>query len=180
MRKLNMDELGRKSVEELKHTEKTPVIVVLENIRSAYNVGSVFRTSDAFLVHSIYIIGYTSQPPHKEIKKTALGAEESVQWKHFENSAEAIADLRENGYNVYAVEQTEGSFKLNAIGFEPEEKIAVIFGNENAGVEQATIMLCDGCIEIPQLGMKHSLNIATAVGVVLWELVRNRINPLTP
>ena len=175
MRKLSMEELGRKSVEELKYAEKTPVIVVLENIRSAYNVGSVFRTSDAFLIQAIYIIGYTSQPPHKEIKKTALGAEESVAWKHFENTAEAIAVLRENGYKVYAVEQTEGSFKLNAIGFEPEEKIAVIFGNENAGVEQATIVLCDGCIEIPQLGMKHSLNIATAAGVVLWELVRRRI-----
>ena len=170
-----MEELGRKSMEELKNIQKTPVIVVLENIRSAYNVGSVFRTSDAFLVQAIYIIGYTSQPPHKEIKKTALGAEDSVQWKHFVSSAEAITDLRENGFNVYAVEQTEGSIKLNAICFEPQEKIAVIFGNENAGVEQSTILLCDGCIEIPQLGMKHSLNIATAAGVVLWELVRNRI-----
>jgi 23S rRNA (guanosine2251-2'-O)-methyltransferase len=170
-----MEELGRKSVEEFKKSEKTPIIVVLENIRSAYNVGSVFRTSDAFLVEAIYIIGYTSQPPHKEIKKTALGAEETVLWKHFATSAEAIDELRANGYNVYAVEQAEGSFKLNAIGFEADEKIAVIFGNEVAGVEQSTISLCDGCIEIPQLGMKHSLNIATAVGVVLWELVRSRI-----
>ncbi len=175
MRKLSMEELGRKSVEEFKQSEKSPIIVVLENIRSAYNVGSVFRTSDAFIVGAIYIVGYTAQPPHKEIKKTALGAEESVQWKHFATSAEAIADLRENGYNVYAVEQTVGSFKLNAIGFEMEEKIAIIFGNEKAGVEQSTIALCDGCIEIPQLGMKHSLNIATAAGVVLWELVRNQI-----
>jgi 23S rRNA (guanosine2251-2'-O)-methyltransferase len=175
MRKLSMEELGRKSVEEFKKSEKTPIIVVLENIRSAYNVGSVFRTSDAFLVEAIYIIGYTSQPPHKEIKKTALGAEETVLWKHFATSAEAIDELRANGYNVYAVEQAEGSFKLNAIGFEADEKIAVIFGNEVAGVEQSTISLCDGCIEIPQLGMKHSLNIATAVGVVLWELVRSRI-----
>ncbi len=180
MRKLSMEELGRKSVDEFKQSDKTPVIVVLENIRSAYNVGSVFRTSDAFLVEAIYIIGYTSQPPHTEIKKTALGAEESVTWKHFDTSAEAIVDLKENGYNIYAVEQVEGSFKLNAIGFEMDEKIAVIFGNEKAGVEQSTISLCDGCIEIPQLGMKHSLNIATAAGVVLWELVRNRINPLTP
>lgn len=175
MRKLSMEELGRKSVEEFRQAEKTPVIVVLENIRSAYNVGSVFRTSDAFLVEAIYIIGYTSQPPHKEIKKTALGAEESVRWKHFDSSAEAIADLRQNGYSVYAVEQAQGSYKLNAIGFEADEKIAVIFGNEKAGVEQSTISLCDGCIEIPQLGMKHSLNIATAAGVVLWELVRSRI-----
>jgi tRNA G18 (ribose-2'-O)-methylase SpoU len=135
----------------------------------------VFRTSDAFLVEAIYIIGYTSQPPHKEIRKTALGAEESVIWKHFDTSAEAITDLRENGYNVYAVEQAEGSFKLNAISFEAHEKMAIIFGNEKAGVEQTTISLCDGCIEIPQLGMKHSLNIATAAGVVLWELMRRRI-----
>ena len=175
MRKLSMEELGRKSVEEFKQSEKTPVIVVLENIRSAYNVGSVFRTSDAFLVEAIYIIGYTSQPPHKEIKKTALGAEESVIWKHFATSAEAIDSLRADGYNVYAVEQAEGSYKLNDIGFETDEKIAVIFGNEVTGVEQSTISLCDGCIEIPQLGMKHSLNIATAAGVVLWELVRTRI-----
>ncbi|MDZ4793528.1 MAG: RNA methyltransferase [Bacteroidota bacterium] len=175
MRKLSMEELGRKSVEEFRESDKNPIIVVLENIRSAYNVGSVFRSSDAFLVEAIYIVGYTSQPPHKEIKKTALGAEESVAWKHFETSAEAVADLREKGYNVYAVEQAEGSFKLNAIGFEPEEKIAVVFGNEKAGVEQSTISLCDGCIEIPQLGMKHSLNIATAAGVVLWELVRTKL-----
>ncbi len=170
-----MDELGRKSVEEFKRSDKTPVIVVLENIRSAYNVGSVFRTSDAFLVEAIYIVGYTSQPPHKEIKKTALGAEESVEWKHFATSAEAIDELRTKGFNVYAAEQAEGSYKLNAIGFEVDEKIAVIFGNEVAGVEQSTIALCDGCIEIPQLGMKHSLNIATAAGVLLWELVRQRI-----
>jgi 23S rRNA (guanosine2251-2'-O)-methyltransferase len=175
MRKLGMEELGRKSVEEFKKSDKSPIIVVLENIRSAYNVGSVFRTSDAFLVEAIYIIGYTSQPPHKEIKKTALGAEESVAWKHFTDSAEAISDLRANGYNVYAVEQAEGSFKLNAIGFEADEKIAVIFGNEKAGVEQSTISLCDGCIEIPQLGIKHSLNVATAAGVVLWELVRTKL-----
>jgi tRNA G18 (ribose-2'-O)-methylase SpoU len=174
-----MEELGRKSVEEFKQSDKTPIIVVLENIRSAYNVGSVFRTADAFLVEAIYIIGYTSQPPHKEIKKTALGAEESVAWKHFNAATEAIAELKGNGYQVYAVEQAEGSFKLNAIAFEVNEKIAVIFGNEKAGVEQTTISLCDGCIEIPQLGMKHSLNIATAAGVVLWELVSERM-PLSP
>ena len=175
MRKLSMEELGRKSVEEFKQSDKTPVIVVLENIRSAYNVGSVFRTSDAFLVEAIYIIGYTSQPPHKEIKKTALGAEETVDWKHFNTSAEAIEELRTKGFNIYAVEQAEGSYKLNAIHIEPVEKIAVIFGNEKSGVEQSTISFCDGCIEIPQLGVKHSLNIATAAGVVLWELVRTRI-----
>jgi len=175
MRKLSMAELDRKSVKVFKESEKFPVIVVLENIRSAYNVGSVFRTADAFLIEAIYIVGYSAKPPHKEIKKTALGAEETVSWKYFKTSAEAIAELRTAGFNIYAAEQTENSYKLNAIGFEPDEKIAVVFGNEVTGVEQSTILLCDGCIEIPQLGMKHSLNIATAAGVVLWELVRNRI-----
>lgn len=170
-----MEELGRKSVEEFKASDKTPIIVVLENIRSAYNVGSVFRTSDAFLVEAIYIIGYSAKPPHKEIKKTALGAEETVDWKYFKTTAEAIEELRAKGFNVYAAEQAEGSYKLNAIGFETDEKIAVVFGNEVTGVEQSTIALCDGCLEIPQLGMKHSLNIATAAGVVLWELIRGRI-----
>jgi tRNA G18 (ribose-2'-O)-methylase SpoU len=175
MRKLSMEELGRKSVDEFKQSEKTPVIVVLENIRSAYNVGSVFRTADAFLIEAIYIIGYSAKPPHKEIKKTALGAEETVSWKHFETSSTAIDELRKDGYNVFSIEQTENSFKLQTIHFNPEEKIAIIFGNEVTGVEQSTILLSDGCIEIPQLGMKHSLNIATAAGVVLWELVRNKI-----
>src|SRR5215475_3730609 len=128
MRKLSMAELGRKSVEEFKHSDKVPVIVVLENIRSAYNVGSVFRTSDAFLIEAIYIIGYSAKPPHKEIKKTALGAEETVEWKYFKTSEEAIAELRLNGYKVYAVEQAENSFKLHAAGFRQNEKLAVIFG----------------------------------------------------
>ncbi len=170
-----MEELGRKSTDEVKRSEKMPVIVVLENIRSAYNVGSVFRTADAFLAEAIYIIGYTAQPPHKEIKKTALGAEEAVNWKHFETSEAAIADLKANGFKVYAVEQAEGSIRLQSIKFNSSDRIAMIFGNEKAGVEQSTISLCDGCIEIPQLGMKHSLNIATAAGVVLWELVRTKI-----
>lgn len=175
-----MAELGRKTVDEFKESAKIPIIIILENIRSAYNVGSVFRTSDAFLIEAIYIIGYSARPPHKEIKKTALGAEETVNWKHFKTTAEAIEEVRDLGYNVYAAEQAEGSYKLNAISIEPEEKIAIVFGNEVTGVEQSTIALCDGCLEIPQLGMKHSLNIATAAGVVLWELVRGRINPLSP
>lgn len=170
-----MEELGRKSVEEFKQSGKNSIIVVLENIRSAYNVGSVFRTADAFLVEAIYIIGYSAKPPHKEIKKTALGAEDTVEWKYFKTSAEAIEELKANQYKVYAVEQAEGSYKLHTAGFRQNEKIAVVFGNEVTGVEQSTIHLCEGCIEIPQLGMKHSLNIATAVGVVLWELIRSRI-----
>jgi tRNA G18 (ribose-2'-O)-methylase SpoU len=175
MRKLSMNELNRKSVEEFKRSVKTPVIAVLENIRSAYNVGSVFRTADAFLLEAIYLTGYTCTPPHKEIKKTALGAEDTVSWKHFTNAATAIEELKANGYKVFAVEQAINSRQLQDIKLGIEEKIAVIFGNEVTGVEQTTIAQCDGCIEIPQLGMKHSLNIATAAGVVLWEIVRGRL-----
>lgn len=171
-----MDELNRKSVEEFKRSQKIPVIAVLENIRSAYNVGSVFRTADAFLLEAIYITGYTCIPPHKEIKKTALGAEETVDWKHFTNATEAIKKLKAAGYKVYAVEQAKDSLKLQNAAFDTDDKIAVIFGNEVTGVEQDTILQCDGCIEIPQLGMKHSLNIATAAGVVLWEILRGRIS----
>ena len=177
--KLSMEELNRKTVEEFKQSEKIPVIVVLENIRSAYNVGSVFRTADAFLLEAIYICGYTCVPPHKEIKKTALGAEESVTWKHFENAGLAIQELQGLGYTVFAVEQAQYSTKLNDVAYKPGDKIAVIFGNEVSGVEQSTIQQCKGCIEIPQLGMKHSLNIATAAGVVLWELVKVHL-PLSP
>jgi tRNA G18 (ribose-2'-O)-methylase SpoU len=175
MRKLSTDELGRKSVEEFRNSEKMPIIAVLENIRSAYNIGSVFRTADAFLIEAIYIIGYSAKPPHKEIKKTALGAEETVSWKHFATTEEAIVSLRSDGYKVFAVEQAENSMRLDKTSFAPNQKIAVIFGNEVSGVEQSTILQSDGCIEIPQLGMKHSLNIATAAGVVLWELVRGRV-----
>ena len=176
MRKLSMPELGRKSVEEFRQSEKYPLVVVLENIRSAYNVGSVFRTCDAFLTEAIYIIGYSAKPPHKEIKKTALGAEETVNWKYFKSADEAISDLKADGYKIYAIEQAEGSTDLQKFKMKKDQKTAVVFGNEVTGVEQQTILQCDGCIEIPQLGMKHSLNIATAAGVVLWELVRNRIN----
>lgn len=175
MRKLTMEELNRKSIEEFRQSEKLPIIVVLENVRSAYNVGSVFRTSDAFLLEAIYICGYTAYPPHKEIKKTALGAEETVEWKYFKKTNEAIEELRKGNYRIYSVEQAIDSHPLQQIKFEKNEKLAVVFGNEVAGVEQSTIELTDGCIEIPQLGMKHSLNIATAVGVVLWEFVRQRI-----
>ena len=175
-----MEELGRKSVEEFHSADKFQVVVVLENIRSAYNVGSVFRTSDAFLIEAIYIVGYSAKPPHKEIKKTALGAEETVRWTYFKTSAEAIADLRKNGYKVFAVEQAEGSRELHLFPFLDEQKIAVVFGNEVTGVEQSTILACDGCIEIPQMGMKHSLNIATAAGVVLWEIIRKRLPQAKP
>lgn len=170
-----MNELNRKSVEEFRQSDKIPIIVVMENIRSAYNVGSVFRTADAFLLEGIYLCGYTAFPPHKEIKKTALGAEESVAWQHFKHSQEAIAALKADGYKIFAVEQAVNSIQLHQWQM-PAEKIAVVLGNEVTGVEQSTIELCDGCIEIPQLGMKHSLNVAVAAGVLLWELVRNRIS----
>lgn len=176
MQKLSMEELNRKSVAEFKRSDKTPVIAVLENIRSAYNVGSVFRTADAFLLEAIYLTGYTARPPHKEIKKTALGAEETVDSAYFADAAAAIAELRSKGYVIYAVEQVQNSISLDKINFGPENKVAVIFGNEVTGVDQETILQCDGCIEIPQLGMKHSLNIATAAGVVLWEIIRNRLH----
>lgn len=169
-----MEELGRKSVEEFKRSDKIPIVVILENIRSAYNVGSVFRTADAFLIEAIYIVGYSAKPPHKEIKKTALGAEETVAWNYFKTTAEAINGLRKQNYKLYAVEQVKDSISLEK--FSTHEKLAVVFGNEVTGVEQSTILLCDGCIEIPQLGMKHSLNIATAAGVVLWEIVRTRMS----
>jgi 23S rRNA (guanosine2251-2'-O)-methyltransferase len=174
MRKLSMDELNRKSVEEFKRSEKLPIVVVLENIRSAYNVGSVFRTADAFLLQAVYLCGYTAFPPHKEIKKTALGAEETVDWRHFRNISQALEDLKKQGYAIFAVEQTENSVSLNCF-VPPGKRLALVLGNEVSGVEQTTILQCDGCIEVPQLGMKHSLNVSVAAGVVLWELVRKLI-----
>lgn len=170
MRKLSMDELNRKTVEEFKEAKKNPLIVVLENIRSVYNVGSVFRTADAFLVEAIWICGYTAYPPHKGIQKTALGADETVQWRHFKTAAEAIDELHKLSYKVYAAEQAEGSISLEKFSAKEGEKIAVVFGNEVEGITQETLKLCDGCIEIPQFGMKHSLNIATAAGIVIYKL----------
>jgi 23S rRNA (guanosine2251-2'-O)-methyltransferase len=172
MRKLSMDELGRKTIAEFKDSDKLPIIVVLENIRSAYNVGSVLRTADAFLLQAVYTTGYSPHPPHKQIDKTALGAHETVNCKHFTDAATAIEFLKEDGFTVLAVEQAEQSNMLHELTIEKNQKIAVVFGNEVSGVEQNTIALCDGCLEIPQFGMKHSLNIAVAAGVVLWELVR--------
>ena len=170
-----MDELGRKSVEEFQVSPKFPVIAVLENIRSAYNVGSVFRTADAFLIQAVYLVGYTAFPPHKEIRKTALGAEETVEWKHFRTMEEALKELRAQGYSVWAAEQTSESKLLQEFSEEIKTGMAVVVGNEVSGVESSTLALCDGSLEIPQLGMKHSLNIATAAGVVLWELIRTRM-----
>jgi len=176
MKKLSMDELDRKTVEEFKRSEKFPVIVVLENIRSMHNVGSVFRTADAFLIEAIYICGYTAQPPRKEIDKTALGATETVAWKYFATTKDAIEELRKNEYRIFAIEQVDKSISLEKFSEENNIKVALIFGNEVSGVEAETISLCDGCIEIPQFGMKHSLNISVAAGIVLWEIVRTNIH----
>jgi 23S rRNA (guanosine2251-2'-O)-methyltransferase len=173
-----MDELGRKTVEEFKESEKSPVIAVLENVRSAYNVGSVLRTADAFLLQAVYTTGYTAHPPHRQIQKTALGADETVTSKHFADAAEAIGALRAEGFTIYAIEQAENSISLQHFRTAPNNKTAVVFGNEVTGVEQSTILLCDGCIEIPQLGMKHSLNISVAAGIVLWKLSEPRLAEL--
>ncbi|MBI1781878.1 MAG: RNA methyltransferase [Sphingobacteriales bacterium] len=170
-----MEELNRKSVSEFKRSEKFPVVVVLDNIRSMHNVGSVFRTADAFLLQGIYLCGYTPQPPHRDINKTALGATETVEWKYYQQTTDAVKELKEEGYKVFAIEQVENSIMLDKLLMDEVEKIAVVFGNEVSGVEQEVIKWCDGCIEIPQLGMKHSLNISVAAGIVLWEIVRTRI-----
>ncbi len=170
MRKLKNEELQRKSQEEFKASNKTPLVLILDNVRSMNNVGSVFRTADAFLLEAVYLCGITGQPPHKDIHKTALGATDTVAWKYFSTTLDAIEELNAKGYKVYAAEQTEGAIQLDE--FEPEEteKIAVVFGNEVKGVDQKVIDACDGVIEIPQLGTKHSLNIAVSVGILTWDL----------
>lgn len=177
MRKLSMDELGRMSVAEFKEAKKNPIVVVLDNIRSMHNVGSVFRSSDAFRIEAICLCGYTPQPPHRDIQKTALGATETVNWLYFENTIDAIQQLKEHGYSIYAIEQVEGSISLDAFNV-TEQKIAVIFGNEVEGVDSDLLPYCDGCIEIPQLGMKHSLNISVAAGIVLWDLTKPKLSDL--
>lgn len=165
-----MEELQRMSVEEFKIAEKTPIVVVLENIRSMHNVGSVFRTSDAFRIEKIYLCGYTPLPPHRDIQKTALGSTETVDWEGFENPEEAITLLKNQGYKVYAIEQVHNSILLNKIDISVNEKIALIFGNEADGVSEELIEMADACIEIPQAGSKHSFNISVAAGIVLWHL----------
>ncbi len=170
MRKLLNAELERKSVSEFKGATKTPVIIVLDNVRSLNNVGSVFRTADAFLVESVYLCGITGCPPNKEIQKTALGSTESVSWKYFPTTLEAVNDLKENNFNVYAIEQAESAIMLNNFMPSKRQKLAVIFGNEVKGVQQEVIDECTDVIEIPQVGTKHSLNIAVSVGIVMWDL----------
>ncbi len=170
MRKLKNSELGRKTVEEFKQTNKTPIIVVLDNIRSLNNVGSVFRTSDAFLIEKIYLCGITATPPNKEIHKTALGATESVDWEYIENTMDLVERLKTEDVKVLSIEQAENSTMLDTFTPETNQKYAVVFGNEVKGVQQEVVSASDICIEIPQLGTKHSLNISVSCGVVLWDL----------
>lgn len=170
MRKLTNDELDRKSVMDFRASEKSPFIIVLDNVRSLNNVGSIFRTADAFLVEALWLCGITATPPHREIHKTALGATESVEWKYYADTVDAIRELRERGYIIVSVEQAEGSVPLDCFKTEPGKKYALIFGHEIRGVTEAVVDVSDGCIEIPQYGTKHSFNVAVSAGIVLWEL----------
>ncbi len=172
MRKLKITELNRISPDEFKETAKIPLVVVLDNIRSLNNVGSVFRTSDAFLVEAIYLCGITATPPNPEIHKTALGAEHSVEWKYFEETVNAVENLRENGYTVFAIEQVENSTMLDDLQLDSQKKYAIVMGNEVKGVQQAVVDACDGCIEIPQYGTKHSLNVSVTTGIVIWDFFK--------
>lgn len=167
-----MDELGRLSKTAYQHVSKMPIALILENVRSMHNVGSVFRTSDAFLVNKICLCGYTPRPPHRDIQKTALGATDTVAWEGFENVETCIQALKNNGYKIYAVEQVHGSISLDNFILESKEPIALVFGNEAEGVHADTIKLCDGSIEIPQFGSKHSFNISVSAGIVLWEIYK--------
>jgi 23S rRNA (guanosine2251-2'-O)-methyltransferase len=175
MRKLRMDELPRKTASEFKTAEKLPVIILMENIRSMHNVGSVFRTADAFLAESIYLCGYTQQPPHRDIHKTALGATETVSWMYQKSALEAVQYLKSEGYRTVGVEQVAESIPLNNFNWVHNQKLVLIFGNEVEGVSDEVLAICDACLEIPQFGMKHSLNVSVAAGIVLWELVRAKV-----
>ena len=170
MRKLENSELDRKSIEAFKESEKTPIILVLDDIRSLHNIGSVFRTADAFLIEKIYLCGITATPPNKEIHKTALGATETVAWEHHENVLEVIETLKKENVMTLAIEQVESAIFLQDFEVEKNKKYALVFGNEVYGVSQEAVAICDGCIEIPQLGTKHSLNISVSAGIVVWDL----------
>lgn len=170
MRKLKTTELSRKSVSEFKESEKTPLIIVLDNVRSAFNVGSIFRIADAFLVESVYLCGITAFPPNREIQKTALGATETVSWKYYTQCIDAITELKKMNFKIIAAEQADASVKLNEFNPMQGEKLAVVFGHEVNGIEQQIIDQSDLCIEIPQHGTKHSLNIAVCAGIIVWNL----------
>lgn len=171
MRKLRNDELNRLTGEEIKKVDKNPLVIVLDNIRSRHNVGSAFRTADAFLCEKIILCGITAQPPHREIHKTALGSTETVDWKYYENSMEAVNELKMQGYKIASVEQADGSISLEKFNFNVGEKLALIFGNEVKGVLESLVEISDYVIEIPQFGTKHSINISVSIGVVIWDLI---------
>ena len=171
-RKLKITELHRISVEEFKKADKLPLVVILDNVRSLHNIGSVFRTSDAFRIECIYLCGITATPPHPEMHKTALGAEFTVDWKYVNNAVEAVDNLRQEGYVVYSVEQAENSVMLEDLKLDCDKRYAVVLGNEVKGVQQEVIDHSDGCIEIPQYGTKHSLNVSVTAGIVIWDLFK--------
>ena len=168
--KLSMQQLGRISVDEYKSSEKSPLIIIADNVRSMHNVGSIFRTSDAFLVEKIYLCGITPTPPHREIQKTALGATESVDWQYAENTLEVVNQLKKEGWTILALEQTTNSVMLDKLKIEKGEKIAIVLGNEVDGVNQEVINLCNKAVEIPQFGTKHSFNVSVSCGIMLWQV----------
>ena len=172
MEKLKITEMERLSVEEYRKSDKTPLVVVLDHVRSLYNVGSIFRTADAFRLQGICLCGITARPPHPEIHKTALGAEDAVSWQYYERTQDCITKLKSQGYTVWAVEQCKGSTLLNEKLKIKDEKVAIVLGNEVKGVQQEVIDQCDGCLEIPQFGTKHSMNVSVTAGIVIWEMFR--------
>jgi 23S rRNA (guanosine2251-2'-O)-methyltransferase len=178
MRKLKNEELNRKSVEEFRSSEKLPLIIVLDNVRSMNNIGSVYRTADAFSCEAVYLCGITATPPHREIEKTALGATESVQWKYFKTTIEAVEELRKQQYLVIAVEQAEGSVPLNTFSLLKTGKYAIVFGHEMLGVSDEVMEKVDAAIEVPQYGTKHSLNISVCAGIVIWEFFQKIVDTL--
>ena len=172
MKKLGVDEMGRLSPSEFKEEKKIPLVLVLDNIRSMHNVGSTFRTADAFLIEKIYLGGITAKPPHREIQKTALGAQDSVDWEHNPDTVVLVKKLKEEGFTIIAIEQTHESISLDNFEVNEEEKYALIYGNEVFGVSDEVLELCDYSIEIPQFGTKHSLNVSVSLGISLWEFVK--------
>ncbi len=175
MRKLRTIEMNRLSIEEFREAPKLPLVVVLDNVRSLYNIGSIFRSCDAFRVKSVYLCGITATPPNAEIHKTALGGEDSVEWKYFEKTEDVIQQLRQEDYFIYSIEQVENSTRLQNLSLDATKTYAVVFGNEVKGVSQNVVDLSNDCLEIPQFGTKHSLNVSVATGIVIWEFARQLI-----
>lgn len=176
MKKLSMDELNRSSVDQFKSEIKTPLVVILDNVRSMNNVGSIFRTCDAFAIEHLYLCGITAQPPHKDIAKTALGATESVAWSYHEDVISLVSQLQQDHFEVYLIEQTDNSILLDQFKITPDKKVAIVLGNEVFGVDEKLLPICNGVIEIPQFGTKHSLNVTIAGGIVIWEMVKQLKN----